>query len=40
MAGHLDNAKKLGGRRNGGKGTKTKTKRAGFPDLSAYGKKT
>ena len=40
MAGHLDNAKKPGGRRGGGKGTKTKTKRAGFPDLSGDGKTT
>ena len=40
MAGHLDNAKKPGSKRNGGKGTKTKTKRAGFPDLSGDGKTT
>ena len=40
MAGHLDNAKKPGGRRGRGKGAKTKTKRAGFPDLSGDGKTT
>ena len=40
MAGHLGNAKKPGSRKSGGKGTKTKTKRAGFPDLSGDGKTT
>ena len=40
MAGHLGNAKKPGSRKSGGKGPKTNTNRAGFPDLSGDGKTT
>jgi hypothetical protein len=40
MAGHLDKAKKPTQKRAPAKGVKTKTKRAGFPDLSGDGKTT
>ena len=40
MAGHLDKAKKPTQKRAPAKGAKTKTKRAGFPDLSGDGKTT
>jgi hypothetical protein len=40
MAGHLDKAKKPTQKRAPAKGAKTKTKSAGFPDLSGDGKTT
>ena len=40
MAGHLDKAKKPAQKRAPAKGAKTKTKSAGFPDLSGDGKTT